>query len=372
MRRLRAFCNGLCKLSVFAAAFAFGHSAGADVLPVETSPNVGTGFWMGKFADATNLAQRASAPMVLFWANENCTECEKLEVAVNTDEFKTWQSTHSDYIYCYVQGKNGKDVAPNADSGVFTFARTAAGKLTATKALTKYPFICLYWPQANGSVKATAFVGRTGEMTVKSAGLSLVEQFEQSIEGYFAGYEVASVGFRCGDSAGTIGLANRNDRLEAEPSTSVVRVPLARSGAIAGTTVSSLVVAWPGGIKPVETNSITWASLETNKFIDVDMTLPDGADFPEEGTRIELSLLDASMEVVATNGITFVRQKANSCTNPYWIGERTADTLGFSEWTHDYDIVREKVNAGKADYTLALFPARCGAHTAAASTTRSS
>lgn len=355
MRRLRAFCNGLCKLSVFAAAFAFGHSAGADVLPVETSPNVGTGFWMGKFADATNLAQRASAPMVLFWANENCTECEKLEVAVNTDEFKTWQSTHSDYIYCYVQGKNGKDVAPNADSGVFTFARTAAGKLTATKALTKYPFICLYWPQANGSVKATAFVGRTGEMTVKSAGLSLVEQFEQSIEGYFAGYEVASVGFRCGDSAGTIGLANRNDRLEAEPSTSVVRVPLARSGAIAGTTVSSLVVAWPGGIKPVETNSITWASLETNKFIDVDMTLPDGADFPEEGTRIELSLLDASMEVVATNGITFVRQKANSCTNPYWIGERTADTLGFSEWTHDYDIVREKVNAGKADYTLALF-----------------
>ena len=114
-------------------------------------------------------------------------------------------------------------------------------------------------------------------------------------------------------------------------------------------------MAWPDGIKPVETNTLVWASLETNKFIDIDMALPNGVDFPEEGTRIELSLLDASMKVVATNGITFVRQKANSCTNPYWIGERTADTLGFSEWTLDYDIVREKVNAGNADYTLALF-----------------
>ena len=87
MKRVRAFFNGLCKLSVFAAAFALGHSSEADVLPVETSSNVGTGFWMGKFADATNLAQRASAPMVLFWANEGCTECAKLEAAVNTPQF---------------------------------------------------------------------------------------------------------------------------------------------------------------------------------------------------------------------------------------------------------------------------------------------
>ncbi len=347
--------EALAALAMIAAAFAPVKAVRAVDLPVETSPNIGTGFWMEKFSDATNLARRASAPMVLFWANENCTECAKLEEAVNTAGFKAWQAEHPDYIYCYVQGKNSKDVAPNAGSGAVTFARTAAGKLSATKALTKFPFICLYWPQANGSVKATAFVGRAGQMSVKTAGLSLVEQFEQSIERYFAGYEVASVGFRCGDSAGTIGLANRNDRLEAEPSTPVVRVPLARSGAIAGTTVSSLVVAWPDGIKPVETNALVWASLETDKFVDIDMTLPGGVGFPAEGRRIELSLLDASMEVVATNGITFVAQKENSCTNPYWIGERTADTLGFSEWTHDYDIVREKVNAGNADYTLALF-----------------
>ena len=343
------------RLAMLAGSLVVVHSVWAADLPIQTSSNIGTGFWMEKFADATNLAQKASAPMVLFWANENCTECEKLEAAVNTEEFKAWQTEHPDYIYCYVQGKGGKDVAPNADSGAFTFARTAGGKLPATKALSKYPFICLYWPQANGSVKATAFVGRDGMMTVKTAGLTLAEQFEQSLAQYFAGYEVASVNFRCGDSAGTIGLANRNDRLEAEPSTTVVRVPLARSGAIAGTTVSSLVVEWPDGIKPVVTNSITWASLETNKFIDIDMALPGGTDFPEEGKRIELALLDASLEVVATNGITFVGQKVNSCTNPYWIGERTTDTLGFSEWTHDYDIVREKVNTGKADYTLALF-----------------
>ncbi len=338
-----------------AAAFAAASSAKATELPIETSDSVGTGFWMGKFADATNLAQKASAPMVLFWANEGCTECERLEEAVNSAEFKAWQAEHSDYIYCYIQGKGGKDVDPNENSGAFTFARTAAETIPATKALTKYPFICLYWPQANGSVKATAFVGRDGMMTVKTAGLPLVEQFGQSIVRQFSGYEVASVDFRCGDSAGTIGLANRNDRLEAEPSTPVVRVPLARSGAIAGTTVSSLVVEWPDGIKPVETNTFVWAPLETNRFVSIDMSLPDGVGFPESGKRIELLLLDVSMRVVASNGITFVGPKANACTNPYWLGERTADTLGFAEWTHDYNIVREKVLGGGADYTLALF-----------------
>lgn len=342
------------KATLFTSAF-MASSALFAALPVTVSSEVGTGFWMEKFSAATNLAQKASAPMVLFWANEGCTECGKLEEVVNTDEFKNWQAAHPDYIYCYVQGKSSKDVAPNKDSGAVTFARTAAGKLSATKALKQFPFICLYWPQADGSVKATAFVGRDGTMSVKTAGLSLASQFEKSIEKYFANYEVASVDFRCGDSAGTTGLKNRNDRLEAEPSTAVVRVPLVRTGAIAGKTVSSLVVEWPGSIKPTETNMFTWASLETNKFVDVDVTVPGGIDYPAEGERIELKLLDASNDVVASNGITFVAQKANSNTNPYWIGERTADTLGFSEWTHDYDIVRQKVANGGADYTLAVF-----------------
>ena len=343
------------KLSIIVAAASCTCALSAANLPVPVSSEVGTGFWMENFTKATNLAHKASAPLVLFWANQDCTYCGYLEEAVNTDEFKAWQEAHPDYVYCYVQGVNSKDVAPNADANVFKFARSAAGTLSSSKYLSQYPFICLYWPQPTGKPKVTSFVGRSGKMLVPAAGRTLAQELEDSIEKFFAGYSPQSVlSFRCGDSAGTIGLENRNDRLEAEPSTRYVHVPLARSGYIGNTARATLVVDWPLGIKPKASADITWNPLETNLYVAVDLALPDGVEFPE-GERINLALLDANGSPIATNGITFVAAKQNSNTNPFWIGERDIDTLGFSEWTHDYDLVRAKVAAGKADYTLALF-----------------
>lgn len=192
-------------------------------------------------------------------------------------------------------------------------------------------------------------------MLVPATGRTLEQELEDSILKFFSGYSPSiELGFRCGDVAGTLGLENRTDRLEAEPSTQYVDVPLSRTGAVAGQSRSTLVVEWPDGIRPVTSNIVNWAALETNAYVSVDLTLPGGASFPE-GKRLELTLLDASGQVVATNGITFVASKPNACTNPYWVGERTVDTLGFAEWTHDYDLVRAKVAAGRADYTLAVF-----------------
>lgn len=341
--------------TTLAAVLIAGTASLWGALAVPVSTEVGTGFWMNDFAAATNLAHATSAPMVLFWANKDCTFCGYLEEAVNANTFKAWQAAHADYIYCYVQGVDSKDVAPNAGANVMTFARSAAGTLPTSKYLPHYPFICLYWPQPTGKPKVTAFVGRTGEMLVSAAGRTLEQELEDSISQYFAGYSPrVELGFRCGDSAGTLGLENRTDRLEAEPSTQHVDVPLFRTGAVAGQARSMLVVEWPDGIQPVTSNVVDWAALATNAYVSVDLTLPGGVPFPE-GRRLELALLDASGQVVATNGITFVASKPNACTNPYWVGERTVDTLGFAEWTHDYDLVRAKVASGKADYTLAVF-----------------
>ena len=342
------------KLAAFAAYIASPIALRAS-LPIPVSAEIGTGFWMNNFADATNLAHKASAPLVLFWANKDCTYCGYLEEAVNSNEFKVWQKAHPDYIYCYVQGVKSVDVAPNAGVNVFKFARSAAGTLSSSKYLSQYPFICLYWPQPTGKPKVTSFVGRTGKMLVTATGRTLAQELEDSITKFFAAYSShVEIAFKCGDSAGTLGLENRNDRLEAEPATRSVHVPLVRSGSIANTTRATLVVEWPLGIKPTASNDVTWASLETNAYVAVDLALPGGVAFPE-GERIGLTLLDASGVTVATNGITFVGTKQNSNTNPFWLGERDVDSLGFAEWTHDYDLVRAKVAAGKADYTLALF-----------------
>lgn len=330
-----------------------GLTTWAAALPVPVSSEVGTGFWMANFAAATNLARKAAAPMVLFWTNKDCGYCAQLEEAVNSAEFKTWMNAHPNYIYCYVQGVNSKDVEPNAGSRVYEFARYAAG--TRTKSLSGYPFLTLYWPQSSGKIKATGFVGRTGQMLVGSTGRTLAKELADSIGTYFAGYAPkTTVAFGCGDDAGAVDLENRNDRLEAEPSTSTVYVPLVRSGSLASQTKNTLVVTWPDDIMPVTSNAFTWTALATNGAVAVDVRIPPEASYPEN-RRIDLTLLDASGKVVGTNGITFVAAKANSCTNPYWLGERDEDTLGFAEWTHDYELVRQKVAAGKADYTLAVF-----------------
>ena len=282
------------KLSIIVAAASCTCALSAANLPVPVSSEVGTGFWMENFTNATNLAHKASAPLVLFWANQDCTYCGYLEEAVNTDEFKAWQEAHPDYVYCYVQGVNSKDVAPNADANVFKFARSAAGTLSSSKYLSQYPFICLYWPQPTGKPKVTSFVGRSGKMLVPATGRTLAQELEDSIEKFFAGYSPQVVlSFRCGDSAGTIGLENRNDRLEAEPSTRYVHVPLARSGYIGNTARATLVVDWPLGIKPEASADITWNPLETNLYVAVDLALPDSVEFPE-GERINLTLLDAN------------------------------------------------------------------------------
>lgn len=341
-------------LAGIVSAFVLGVTLVASAaLPIPVSSEVGTGFWMENFTAATNLARQTFTPMVLFWANKDCHYCEALEEALVSSEHISWMSKHKEFIYCYVQGVDGKEVKPNVGSGVINFARTAAG--TRSKALTEYPFVTFYWPRENGSVKVTSCVGRTGKMLVSASGRTLAKEFEDSVTAYFAGYSpVSTVSFGCGDDPGFVALENRNDRLEAEPTTRVVQVPFVRKGALAGQTVNTLVVKWPNGIKSVSSNDFTWASLATNKTVAVDVEIPEGVDFPEN-ERIELTLLDGAGGVLATNGITFVAAKPNSCTNPYWVDERDEDTLGFAEWTHDYSLVRRKVEAGKADYTLAIF-----------------
>ena len=69
--------------------------------------------------DIPQTENRNSHRYAIVIGNQDCTYCGYLEEAVNTDEFKAWQEAHPDYVYCYVQGVNSKDVAPNADANVF-------------------------------------------------------------------------------------------------------------------------------------------------------------------------------------------------------------------------------------------------------------
>ena len=337
--------------SIFAVSALFAvRAADTSAWPIATTDEAVTGAWMNNFAAATNLAFETRAPMVLFWANHYCEYCEALESAVNSAKFKSWMSEHPDYIYCFAFGESGKDLAPNANSGAKLFAQTAGGTLSK---LSSYPFLCYYWPRSDGTVLLTRKSGRAGSINAAAAaaGGGLADEFAASLEYYFGSYVPDSpVAFSCGDTEG--------DRLECEPKTAKVVVPMSRAGGVAKTT--TLVVAWPDAVRAASTVSIDWAAGQTTAKAEIAMGF-DEASFPL-GKTASLTLKAEDGSVLDTTAITFVSAVENSPLNPYWLGEKTLDTLDWGDWTLDFDLATQKVArvnaAGTNAYTLALYSAQ--------------
>jgi len=153
--------------------------------------------------------------------------------------------------------------------------------------------------------------------------------------------------FACGDVEGS--------RLEVEAgSTESVTVPLARSTAAEPFDAeNSLVAVYPDGT--AVTNSVSWINGDAAAYVTL-----DASPLERVGDCIRLILLDSYGDVVAESRVTAVGPVPNSTRNPLWIGERTADTLAWGEWTMDLDVALEKVKdfnatneTGRA-YTLVL------------------
>lgn len=308
---------------------------------IQTTTDAVTGSWMGNFAAATNLATRTSTPMVLFWANQNCPECEKLETAVSGNDFKAWQNENDFYIYCFVEGAQGNDIGENANSGAKSFAQMAAGTIAQSKRLSGYPFICLWWPHDDGSFTVTNFTGRTGTMLVRASGRTLAQEFEDSIEFFFDDYEPTadlSADFKCSDAA--------NDRLEVEADTPFVDVPLVRETG-RGVSTNSLVAAYAGRNT---TNDIVWASGETARAVRLNLKVWNLA----AGGEIALTLLGNAGDGIQTSRISIVDSPVNSTKNPHWVGELDSASLPWGEWTLDYETARAKCIA-EGGRLLALF-----------------
>ena len=153
--------------------------------------------------------------------------------------------------------------------------------------------------------------------------------------------------FACGDVEGS--------RLEVEAgSTESVTVPLARSTAAEPFDAeNSLVAVYPDGT--AVTNSVSWINGDAAAYVTL-----DASPLERVGDCIRLILLDSYGDVVAESRVTAVGPVPNSTRNPLWIGERTADTLAWGEWTMDLDVAWKKVkdfnatNETARAYTLVL------------------
>jgi len=284
--------------------------------------------WSADFVAATNAAVTAHRPLVVFWANTGCSHCAALEADVQSSSFTQWMAD-SGYLFCFVLGKNGKD--PDGTSVVKNFAGKAAG--TAKKTPSSYPYLCLYWPKVGGAA-ATSFTTDSAA-TLKSRA-----------EAFFADYEPVPE-YTGGDLAFT--SEYEYARLEAEVGfTRYVDIPLLRDGAAAAFTATNTLTATYGG-QEMQRTAIAWQKNQTARTVRV--AVPQSA---KAGGTVSVALLDDSGAARGQVRIFLVGEQENSTKNPFFIGERTAATLDYGEWTMDLDVAMEKYRAEPASRLMAV------------------
>ncbi len=288
---------------------------------VSSSTTITPGVWTSQSQLAIKYAQDNHIPLLLLRANAGCSQCKKLEVACALDQFKEWAADRKLVMLLSM------NTDPTADY-------LAARELTPETLIASgnMPKIAVYWWKEDGTTTRAGFVGRTGRMLGQSGSLPLVDQFINAIESVVGDYSaVPPVPPYTGGYFAVTNLPNSRlevvvDATEAKS----VRIPLYRTAT--GSATNTLVVG-------SEEQAITWSGSETSKEVTVRVNATTA------GQTIALTLKDEDGETVSTSQINVVNEPANSVTNPYWVGEKTADTLGYGEWTLDYDVALEKVKA---------------------------
>lgn len=96
---------------------------------------------------------------------------------------------------------------------------------------------------------------------------------------------------------------------------------------------------------------VSWEAGETRKYVEV--AVPTGL---KGGDEVLLELHSEGGGAPQTSRIAVVAPVPNGLANPWWIGERDAEALGWGEWTMDIAAATGKVAATEGDaYTLVYF-----------------
>ena len=307
------------------------------------------GTWGTNFKDALAYAEANNAPIVVDWGNTSCKYCNELSAVLEKPVIMDWAAEHPIVMVLKHDPYQEDERKWTAD---YKAAREWIDALDEST-MNGNPRIGLYWKKADGTVAASlAFTGRDGKMPV--TGGSLAEQFAGTLDKYFGEYTggvtpvpPAPVGDWTTAEFSITGEGI--DRLEAEPTTDEMYVPLVRDGgAAAAKGRVRLVVCTPNSSKVSFEQDVEWKAGETAKNVRIDV--PTG----RSGAKTLVKVLGAGDVTLDETYIWHVAAKENAASNPHWTGEHTASSLPYGEWTLDFDTAKEKV-ASYGGYLLAMF-----------------
>lgn len=318
------------------------------------------GKWYTNFAVCKKYADDNGMPMLAVWGNHSCIHCWFTECCFVEDAFTTWvrENNAGQVILCIMAG--GEKGAPDQkNSNAYNWMWYAGGGRT----LSEYPFVVMWWKKQNVNVRLTGdeFCAKIADPSDPNnpAKVKALDKFgftdstiPARIANMTARMEAAFAGWVPTKYAGGMfagGAETTGNRLEVARGVTNVTFSLVRDAAVAAEAATNLLVV-AGADNAVETNDLAWAAGETNKIVALDVA--DFAASAANGDALTLILLDEKGEAQDTRTVTYV-ERENAADNPLWIGERTAETLAFGEWTADFDLATNKVaqTAGDA-YTL--------------------
>lgn len=318
------------------------------------------GKWYTNFAVCKKFADDNGMPLLAVWGNHECVHCWYTESSFTKDAFKTWlkENNAGQVILCFMAGGMGKDFPDQMHSSAYNWMWKGGGRT-----LSQYPFVVMWWRKQNVNVRLTGeeFCAKISDPSdpnnpSKIRAIDKLSNTDATIPARIANMtarlEAAFAGWTpAGQYAGGLftGTETEGNRLEAEAGTTNVTFTLVRDEAAAKVATNHLLtVTGPDGA--VATNTVVWQAGEAEQVLALD--LADYPAFDADGETLTLAVLDAGSEVQDTRTVTFVA-RANGAENPLWIGERTAETLAFGEWTMDFEAATNK--AARADgeaYTL--------------------
>ena len=325
-----------------------GMAATLDSRLIQTSgnPSVAAGMFYGyqtksdgpgdeSLEKAKALATAEHVPLVVIWSEEDCQHCNNLISEINgkVEEVASFLSTNrAVFVYFKADTSDNKAPASNYKPEVVYDAYDFITRVCGGQAA--FPLFGFYYEKGDGSIVTGGSPSGTGSRSwagFKSLYLKWLS--DNDIEPNYRGGSFAASG-------------TEFDRYEAERTTEYVDIELVRgTDSLSSVCTNRLVAVFPSG--DVLTNEVPWALEETAKSVRIGLK-----NSFVNGEKVGLELYGDGGYFCGTNAIYFV-EKANSNNNPLWLGERTAETLAFGEWTVDLDIVTNMVAATDgAAYTL--------------------
>lgn len=147
----------------------------AEIFVSDASPVPGV--WNSNLDAALTVAHKDHRPVLLVHVSKGCSLCVRVKNVLDGEAFGRWQKDRKLLMVYRVSGSES-DLRDQTKEFI----------ISATGGNPGFPYVCIYWPRANGTTNSVAFAGRHGDMCKDRKFKLFSEEFMTAIDGAIKDY----------------------------------------------------------------------------------------------------------------------------------------------------------------------------------------